>query len=348
MSMTNTDISTTVEAPQLDGFLARMWRENRGTIIVFGLLLAIVPFLPSYWVRVFTSMIAVAAAAQGVALLHERIGHVSLAGIGLMAVGGWIGLRVSHGTGLPFEVSLLAAAGGTAGIAMLLGLPAIRHKGLIFALVTLMFAAGLHVVVSSVGFPDGGSGFWGRVTGSEARALMSRPTLAETDRAYFAYCVIVVALAFVATFALLKSKAGRSWAMIRAGDTVAKSAGVRLQRARFQAFAVAGALAGIGGCLMAGSIGQLDGRSFDPLQSLLLYGLVIVAGPWSLVGALIAAFLYRVFPALLDSWGIDGDIAMIIFGVALVHAIVSAPRGIAGQLQDLGGLIRSKLKGGAS
>jgi len=89
--------------------------------------------MPSYWVRVFTSMIAVAAAAQGVALLHERIGHVSLAGIGLMAVGGWIGLRVSHGTGLPFEVSLLAAAGGTAGIAMLLGLPAIRHKGLIFA-----------------------------------------------------------------------------------------------------------------------------------------------------------------------------------------------------------------------
>jgi len=263
-------------------------------------------------------MIAVAAAAQGVALLHERIGHVSLAGIGLMAVGGWIGLRVSHGTGLPFEVSLLAAAGGTAGIAMLLGLPAIRHKGLIFALVTLMFAAGLHVVVSSVGFPDGGSGFWGRVSGSEARALMARPALAETDRAYFIYCVIIVALAFVATFALLKSSAGRAWAMIRAGDSVAKSAGVRLQRARFQAFAVAGALAGIGGCLMAGSIGQLDGRSFDPLQSLLLYGLVI------------------------------GDIAMIIFGAALVHAIVSAPRGIAGQMQDLGGLIRSKLKGGAS
>jgi branched-chain amino acid transport system permease protein len=186
------------------------------------------------------------------------------------------------------------------------------------------------------------------VTGSEARALMERPALAVSDRAYFVYSVIVVALAFAATFALLKSSAGRSWAMIRAGDTVAKSAGVRLQRARFQAFAVSGALAGIGGCLMAGSIGQLDGRSFDPLQSLLLYGLVIVAGPWSLVAALIAAFLYRVFPALLDSWGIDGDIAMMIFGVALVHAIVSAPRGIAGQMQDLGGLIRSKLKGGAS
>lgn len=347
MSTTNLEGSMPAAAPRGDGFLLRMWRENPGTIVALLLLLAIVPFLPSYWVRVFTSMIAVAAAAQGVALLHERIGHVSLAGIGLMAVGGWIGLRMSH-MGLPFELSLIAAAAGTAGMAMLLGVPAIRHKGLIFALVTLMFAAGLHVVVSSVGFPDGGSGFWGRVEGSQARALMARPAFAESDRAYFIYATLVVALAFGVTFAVLKSSAGRSWAMLRAGDTVAKAAGVKLERARFKAFALAGALAGIGGCLMAGSIGQLDGRSFDPLQSLLLYGLVIVAGPWSLAAALIAAFLYRVFPALLDSWGIDGDIAMVIFGLALVHAIVSAPRGIAGQLQDLGKVLRAKFGKGAA
>lgn len=330
------------------GPLRRMWQENPGTIVALALLLVVVPFLPSYWVRVFTTMMAVAAAAQGVALLHERIGHVSLAGIGLMAVGGWFGLRVTHGFGLPFELSLLISAIGTGGVAALLGLPGIRHKGLIFALVTLMFAAGLHVVVSSVGFPDGGGGFWGRVEGSQERQLMARPLLAQSDRAYFVYCVIVVALSFAATFLILKSRAGRAWAMIRAGDTVAKSAGVRMMRARLQAFALSGALAGIGGCLMAGSIGQLDGRSFDPLQSLLLYGLVIVAGPWSLAAALIAAFLYRVFPAILDSWGIDGDIAMVIFGLALVHAIVSAPRGIAGQLQGLGRMIRAKAKGGAT
>ncbi len=347
--MTATHIQDVTQSggPTQPGFVKRMWRDNAGTIITLGLLITIVPFLPVYWIRVFTSMMAVAAAAQGVAILHERIGHVSLAGIGMMAVGGWIGLRVAHGLGLPFEINLLVAAIGAGAIGALLGLPGIRHKGLIFALVTLMFAAGLHVVVSSVGFPDGGSGFWGRVSGSQERAFMARPAVAQSDHAYFIYTTLIVTLAFGLTYAILKSSAGRAWAMIRAGDAVAKSAGVNMKAARFKAFFLAGALSGIGGCLMAGSIGQLDGRSFDALQSLLLYGLVIVAGPWSLAAALIAAFLYRVFPALLDSWGVDGDIAMIIFGIALIHAIVNAPRGIAGQLQDLSALISSKFGGAA-
>jgi len=347
MTTTSMEDATLNTAPVGQGFVKRMWRENTGTIITLGLLLVIVPFLPTYWIRVFTSMMAVAAAAQGVAILHERIGHVSLAGIGMMAVGGWIGLRVAHGFGFPFEVNLLIAAFGSGAVGALLGLPGIRHKGLIFALVTLMFAAGLHVVVSSVGFPDGGSGFWGRVSGSQARALMVRPAIAQSDLAYFIYTTVIVALAFGLTYAILKSSAGRAWAMIRAGDTVAKSAGVKMKTARFKAFFLAGALGGIGGCLMAGSIGQLDGRSFDALQSLLLYGLVIVAGPWSMAAALIAAFLYRVFPALLDSWGVDGDIAMVIFGIALIHAIVNAPRGVAGQVQDLSALITSKVRGAA-
>ena len=347
MTVTDMEDLNQNAAPAWQGFAKRMWRDNAGTIITLALLIVIVPFLPVYWVRVFTSMMAVAAAAQGVAILHERIGHVSLAGIGLMAVGGWIGLRVAHGLGLPFELNLLIAAMGSGAIGVLLGLPGIRHKGLIFALVTLMFAAGLHVVVSSVGFPDGGSGFWGRVSGSQERAFMARPAIAQSDQAYFIYATGVVTLAFGLTYAILKSSAGRAWAMIRAGDTVAKSAGVKMKTARFKAFFLAGALSGIGGCLMAGSIGQLDGRSFDALQSLLLYGLVIVAGPWSLAAALIAAFLYRVFPALLDSWGVDGDIAMIIFGLALIHAIVNAPRGIAGQLQDVVAVIFSKMGGSA-
>lgn len=169
-------------------------------------------------------MMAVAAAAQGVAVLHERLGHLSLAGIALMAVGGWFSLRFAHAFGLPFEVNLIVAAIATGVVGAVLGLPGVRHKGLIFALVTLMFAAGLHVVVSSIGFPDGGSGFWGRVDGSQERQMMQRPAIAQSDRAFVINATITAALAFGATYAVLRSSAGRAWAMIRAGDTVAKLA----------------------------------------------------------------------------------------------------------------------------
>lgn len=325
--------------------LARFAQENTSTVIALGLLLVIVPLLPNYWVKVCTSMLAVSIAAQGVAVLHARLGQVSLAGVALMGVGGWIALRLTHAMpALPFEAVLVLTVILSAGVGVVLGLPAIRHRGLIFALVTLMFAAGFHVVVGSVGFPDGGGGFWGRVTGSAERAIMARPTLAGSDTAYFLYCLAVAALAFFATWLLLKSSTGRAWAMMRAGDTVAKSVGVRMAVQRARAFALIGALSGAGGCLIAGSVGQLDGRSFDPIQSLLLYGLVVVAGPWSMLAALLAAFLYRVFPALLSNWGVDGDIAMIIFGAALIHAIVGDPRGLAGALGGLGDWITRKIR----
>lgn len=323
--------------------LTRFAKENTSTVVALALLLVIVPAMPNYWVKVFTSMLAVAIAAQGVAILHARLGQVSLAGVALMGVGGWIALRLTHAApALPFEVVLVLTVVLSAGVGVLLGLPAIRHKGLIFALVTLMFAAGFHVVVGSVGFPDGGSGFWGRVTGSAERATMARPAIASGDTAYFLYCLAVTAIAFFATWLVLKSATGRAWAMMRAGDTVAKSVGVRMAVGRAKAFALIGALSGAGGCLIAGAVGQLDGRSFDPIQSLLLYGLVVVAGPWSMLAALLAAFLYRVFPALLNQWGVDGDIAMIIFGVALIQAIVGDPRGLSGALSGLGHWIVAK------
>ncbi|RNC93503.1 MAG: branched-chain amino acid ABC transporter permease [Oricola sp.] len=327
------------------GFLAAAASQHGGLITAFLLMALIVPFLGSYWIKNFTSMIAVAIAAQGVALLHARLGFVSLAGIAMMGVGGWFGLRLAHATGLPFEIVLVLAALCTGAAGVLLGLPALKHRGLIYALITLMFAAGFHVVVSSIGFPDGGSGFWGRIDGSAERQLMARPAIAASDLAYFLYALAIAAAAFTATHIVTKSAVGRAWAMIRAGDAVAHAAGVRIGIARAKAFGLAGALAGVGGCLLAGSIGQLDGRSFDPVQSLLLYGLVIIAGPWSLAAALIAGFLYRVFPAILDSWGVDGDIAITIFGLALIHAIVSAPRGIAGQLHDLTSAIQNRFSG---
>jgi branched-chain amino acid transport system permease protein len=328
------------------GKFTAFYRENTSTVIAFALLLVIVPLLPNFWIKVFTSMVAVAIAAQGVAVLHARLGQVSLAGIALMGVGGWIALRVTHWMpALPFEAVLIATVILSAAVGVVLGLPAIRHRGLIFALVTLMFAAGFHVVVSSTGFPDGGTGFLGRTDGSTARATMERPTIAGSDTAYYIYALVIAFIAFFATWLVLKSATGRAWAMMRAGDTVAKSVGVRMRVQRAKAFALIGALSGAGGCLLAGSIGQLDGRSFDPIQSLLLYGLVIIAGPWSMLAALLAAFLYRVFPALLNTWGVDGDIAMIIFGVALIHAIVGDPRGVSGALSDLGKLITSKFRG---
>jgi branched-chain amino acid transport system permease protein len=61
----------------------------------------------------------------------------------------------------------------------------------------------------------------------------------------------------------------------------------------------------------------------------------VVGGARYWLGAVIAAFLFRILPAALNSWGVDSDLAYVIFGAGLLHALITAPDGIAGQIMGL-------------
>jgi len=64
----------------------------------------------------------------------------------------------------------------------------------------------------------------------------------------------------------------------------------------------------------------------------MLFALVVVGGARYWLGIVIAAVLYRMLPAVLNNWGLDADLALVVFGAALLHAIITAPDGIAGQI----------------
>jgi len=292
---------------------------------------ALVPWVANaYWIKTLTSSLALAIAAAGAALLYGQLGLVSLCQYALLGVGGWVALRVGHGLQWPFEACVLAGGLSAGVVGMLAGLPALRLKGLYLALVTLMLAGGFQVVVSATGFPDGGAGFLGRISGSE-RLMLPRPAIAQGEGAYFAY----VAAWLAAVLALLdlhrRTRAGRSWALIRRGAAAAEGAGVNVLLYQTWAFGLAGACAGVAGTLLAGSIGQLDGRAFAASESVMLFALTVVGGAYHWAGALVAGLLLRAVPSLLIDFGVNGYLAMVFFGAALLHALITAPRGLVGQ-----------------
>lgn len=298
------------------------------TVLLVGV---VVPWLANaFWIKTLTSSLALAIAAAGVGLLYGQLGLVSLCQYALLGVGGWVALRVGHGLQWPFEACVLAGGVSAGLVGMLAGLPALRLKGLYLALVTLMLAGGFQVVVSATGFPDGGDGWLGRISGSE-RLMLPRPAIAQGDGAYFAY----VAAWLAAMLALLelhrRTRAGRAWALIRRGEAVAQGAGVHVLLYQTWAFGLAGVCAGVAGTLLAGAVGQLDGRAFAASESVMLFALTIVGGAYHWVGALVAGLLLRAVPSLLIDLGVSGFLAMVFFGAALLHALITAPRGLAGQ-----------------
>ncbi|OOG37143.1 branched-chain amino acid ABC transporter permease [Polaromonas sp. A23] len=308
-------------------------------VLVLG---AMLPWIANaYWIKTLTSSLALAIAAAGVSLLYGQLGLVSLCQYALLGAGGWVALRVGHGLQWPFEACVIAGGLSAGVLGMLAGLPALRLKGLYLALVTLMLAGGFQVVVSATGFPDGGPGWLGRITGSE-RLVMPRPAIAQDEGAYLAYVAAWLAAMLAVIELHRRTRAGRSWALIRRGEAVAEGAGVNVLLYQTWAFGLAGVCAGVAGALLAGAVGQLDGRAFAASESVMLFALTLIGGAYHWAGALVAGLLLRAVPSLLVDLGVNGYLAMIFFGAALLHALITAPRGLVGQWMAAISRIRAK------
>jgi len=131
--------------------------------VVLALVVLALPALVStFWIRISTSVAIYSIVALSLALLMGRVGLVSLGQIALLAVGGWIALRLGFAFSLPFPVLLLATGVITGAVGTLIGLPALRLSGLYLALITLMAAAGITLALQATNFPNGGGGFKGR------------------------------------------------------------------------------------------------------------------------------------------------------------------------------------------
>jgi branched-chain amino acid transport system permease protein len=316
------------------------WQRVRPMLITFAVVAALGPWLlSSYWLNTFTTVACLVLVSGTVALLYGQLGMVSLAQFAMAGVGGWVTLRVVHGLGVPFELALVVGAFVAGVFGLLVGLPALRMRGLYLALLTLMVAAAFQVVVNVIGFPDGGPGFTGKVINGQ-RALIERPWLAKSDGAYFVYVMVWVAAGMAFIEYQRASRAGRAWALIRKSEAAAIAAGVSVVRYKAAAFALGGALAGLGGGLIAGLNGQLDNTGFHASQSILLYGLTVVGGAYHWMGAVFAGLLLRALPALFNDHGVDGNLANVFFGFALLVSLIQGRKGVAGALADFYKFVR--------
>ena len=318
----------------MDRSLFHLTPSGAAGLVFAGLCLVFLPMLAgSYWLSIFTSAAIFAMAISGVAFMYARLGMVSLTQVGLMGIGGWVMLRLNYLWDMPFEVNLVLAALVTMICGWILALPALRMRGLYLALVTLMAAGGLEILFATYQFPNGGEGFWGVKIGSSEP--FRRPWLAQTPEAYLRYCIVIATLGFLFIEGHRRLFPGRAWALIRRSEAAAMAAGVNVTLYKTWAFGIAGAIAGASGALLAGSLGLLDDGTFRASESIMLFALAVVGGARFWLGAVIAAVLFRILPGLLNTWGVDTDLAFVIFGAGLLHALITAPNGIAGQIHDL-------------
>ena len=280
-------VATSHQAP------SSLWQELRVGIVLAVVVAMAVPYLASaYWLKTFTGVVIISLCSLSVAVLYAQLGMVSLCQYALFGVGGWVALRLYHGFHIPFEIDLLAGGIAASIFGVIFGLPALRMRGLYFALITLMIAGAFQVFINAISFPDGGPGFTGKVYAG-VRHYMPHPPIALSDAAYLRYVVAVVAIGFIIVMLIQRTRAGRAWALIRRSEPVAVAMGVNIVAYKVVAFAIAGFLAGVAGGLMAANVGQLEGRAFPASDLIMMFALTVIGGAFHWSGPIFAGLLLR-------------------------------------------------------
>lgn len=249
-------------------------------------------------------------------------------------------------------------------LGMVLGLPALRVKGLYLALVTLGMAAVFPSIVKLDALSDytGGSGGkstaeskieapgWARdVFDVIANALQKIPFLGqyfgegdlssrEADRMWkFVLFCIVAGICFWLVANLVKSRPGRAMRAIRDNETGAAVSGIDLARTKTLAFGLASMLGGVAGTVYVMEVGIASPDDFTQLLAINLIVGLVVGGVGTLSGAVVGGLVVVFVPdwasstesiAFIPERWVQGPTGSLILGIMLIVLTFVMPGGI--------------------
>jgi ABC-type branched-subunit amino acid transport system permease subunit len=297
---------------------------------VAGLILLFV--LSSVLRFAFITSLTVTCIALSVVVLTGYVGQVSLAQMSLAGIGGFMIGHIASDWGIGFPWSLILAGLCSVPVGLVIGLPALRLRGVNLAVVTLGFAAAMDAVVfNSSSFTGGTAGL--PIKAPRLPGLNLGITQGKTyPTVIFGVLVLVVVILLGLLVARLRrGPAGRMLLAIRSNERAAGSVGINVAQGKLMAFGLAAFIAGIGGALTGYMQGELTADSFAAFTSIALLAIVFVAGVGRIAGAVVAGIMFSaagLFVTFLNIHLNVGKYQAIVAGIALVLTAVQNPDGI--------------------
>ena len=267
------------------------------------------------------------------------------------------GLSAVSGPGLPWPLAALAGVAVAVLVGLVLGLPAVRIRGVQLAVVTIAAA----VTIQDVYLDN--DKLTGLVSGAPATIVPpglfgldigARSERAQNDNPGFAiFEVVVLVVLAIAVANIRRSGLGRRFLSVRANERAAAASGINVARTKLLAFGISAAIAGIGGVMLAFKQVEVSSANFPYTASLALLAFAYLGGITSINGAVVGGLLVAgglaavtsnyFYASTIESYlGIIGGLGMIL--TAIIH-----PEGIApfmqGSLRYAGNWLLSAIPG---
>jgi branched-chain amino acid transport system permease protein len=304
------------------------------SLLMLGSLIALLPLAgPSaQMVQLMTLAFIFSLPAIGLSLLYGEGGQMSVASGALYGVGAYVAAIGAREQLFSFWLALPVAAVAGALAAFPVGLTALRVRGHYFLIVTFAFAELWRITVTNLRTITGGN------QGILVLDDITVPGIGDIQSLLALY-YIALAFAFLAGLAVVTlrfSPFGLALRAIRENERLAISLGLNAAMVRLCAFAVSGAIAGIGGVLYVYNVKHIGPDLFGAYAGIQVVLILLVGGARSPVGPVIGSLIFFLTPELIR---LDPITTQIVYGVVLILIVLISPQGLAPGFASLTGRV---------
>jgi branched-chain amino acid transport system permease protein len=227
-------------------------------------------------------------------ILVGYTGQLSLGHQGFLGVGSITAANLVTTKKLPFPVGI--AGGVVAGVlvALVLGVVALRIRGLYLALITLVFGLAVASSVFQLG----------SLTNRGAGLPANRVGWLEASSHFYLLCLAILAVVIYLDVRLTRSKTGRALLALKENERAAAAFGVNVTAYKLIAFALSGAIAGLAGGLYVFQTQQFSSQNFQGQTglnlALIFVVMVVVGGLGDRAGVIVASVFFALINNILD------------------------------------------------
>lgn len=301
-------------------------------IVAFIILLFLVPvFLKSpYWIHVLILVginVILAVSLRNIAC----VGQLSLGHAGFMLIGAYTSALLVMKVGVSFWVAILLGGLLPAAIALVIGYPFLRAKGIYFSIMTLILGEVFRIIADRWVSLTGGEYGLQNIPAPDPITIPGIATIVFDSKTDYYYLIMVIVLLCILIFYRLEhSRLGLTWRAIREADSLADAVGINILGHKILAFAVGCFFAGIAGALFAHYLHMMStvaSGKFGVMSSIYILVYMVVGGQAYFAGPIVGAFVLTIVPEFARALK---ECQPLIFGGLLILVMFLFPEGIAG------------------
>lgn len=293
---------------------------------LIALLFVLNSVLPAYHHGNIARIMVLASYAIGYNVMFGYTGLLSLGHAMFFAAGMYgMGLTLRH-LGFSPAPAMIAGIASGALLSFVVGVLALRTKGVAFMIVTLMFAQAGYLTILLFGeWTRGDEGF----VIQQAERVLWGIDLSDANNRYLA-ALVLFGVCLLITLRVVRQPIGQVFVAIRENEERAQLLGYNVYNYKLAAVVISGTICAASGAfygLLFGYVGATFATvqySIFPLLWVLLGGSGTVIGPF--IGALFMFYLIDLSSGITTAY-------MLVAGVVLVLLTLFAPQGIAGVLR---------------